>query len=240
MTSTGRRLRAYAPGAAETHPLAHLDDEEAHHLSRVLRARPGDRVDVFDGNGREWRGVYEGEARVLLHEEIAAVVEPPLAITLLQAGSRPERFEWVLQKGTEVGVASFLWIATARVEVDPPSPSRLLRWRRILIEAAKQSGRRVVPGLDVEESWPRPPGPGIGFVLHPGTTGLGALLPDAPQAPVSVAVGPEGGFEEGEIGELSALGWRPAALGPRILRTETAGPLACALILHDLGDLGRS
>ena len=239
MTSPGRRWRALAPAAAASHPVVVLDAEETHHLARVLRARLGDRVDVFDGLGREWRGAYEGEGRVRLHEEIVDPVEAPVAITLLQAGSRSERVEWVLQKGTEIGVAAFRWIETARVEVEAPSPGRLERWRRILVEAAKQSGRRVVPTLEVEAAWPRPPVGGEGLVLHPGAPPLGGVL--GPLRPaIEVAVGPEGGFEEGEIAALSSLGWAPAGLGPRILRTETAGPLAAALILHDRGDLGSA
>ena len=237
MTLSGRRWRALAPDAASSHPRVRLDSEETHHLARVLRARPGERVDVFDGRGREWRGTYEGEGLVQLHEEILEPVEAPVAITLLQAGSRPERFEWVLQKGTEVGVVAFRWIGTARVEPDAPSPARLERWRRILVEAAKQSGRRVVPALDVEPDWPRPPGGGRGLVLHPGGASLGSVLGE-PFGDLEIAVGPEGGFDEEEIAALRALGWAVAGLGPRILRTETAGPLAAALVLHLRGDLG--
>ena len=237
MIPAGRRWRAFAPGAAAAHPRVRLDPEEAHHLARVLRARPGDRVDVFDGAGREWRGTYDGDGIVNLHEELADPVEPPIAITLLQAGSRPERFEWVLQKGTEIGIVAFRWLATARVEPAPPSPARLERWRRILAEAAKQSGRRVVPTLDLEAAWPRPPAAATGLVLDPGGTPLGESLGGS-IGNLELAVGPEGGFEAEEIASLRALGWGVAGLGPRILRTETAGPLAAALVLHDLGDLG--
>lgn len=238
MTLPGRRWRALAADAAEAFPLVTLDPDETHHLARVLRARPGDRVDVFDGKGREWRGVFEGGSAVRLGDEILGAVEAAVAVTLLQAGSRPERIEWVLQKGTEIGVVAFRWIATERVEVEAPSEAKLDRWRRILVEAAKQSGRRVVPTLEVEPVWPRPPSAGTALVLHPGAAPIGAALSRPPDPAVEVAVGPEGGFGEEETAALAALGWSPVGLGPRILRTETAGPLAAALVLHAWGDLG--
>jgi 16S rRNA (uracil1498-N3)-methyltransferase len=240
VTSPGRRWRALAPDAADAYPRVTLDPEETHHLVRVLRARPGDRVDVFDGLGREWVGTFEGGSTVRLAEELVAPVEPPVAITLLQAGTRPERFEWVLQKGTEIGITAFLWIETARVEVEAPSPAKLERWRRIVVESAKQSGRRRVPTLDLEKEWPRPPASPAAFVLHPGAEGIAVALAEPGAARVEVAVGPEGGFEEAEAAALAGLGWVPAGLGPRVLRTETAGPLAAALILHAWGDLGAA
>jgi 16S rRNA (uracil1498-N3)-methyltransferase len=197
-------------------------------------------VDVFDGKGREWSGVFEGGSVVRLHDELFHPVEPPVAITLLQAGSRPERIEWVLQKGTEVGIVAFRWIETARVEVEAPSPAKLDRWRRILVEAAKQSGRRVVPSFDVEPRWPRPPGAEAALLLTPSADPIAAALGSRRAAAVEIAVGPEGGFEAAETAALAAFGWVPAGLGPRILRTETAGPLAAALVLHVWGDLGAS
>ena len=238
MTNPGRRWRALAPDAAETFPRVTLDPDESHHLARVLRARPGDRVDVFDGRGREWRGTFEGGNAVRLFEELVEPVEAPLPVTLLQAGSRPERIEWVLQKGTELGIVAFRWVETARVEVESPSPARLDRWRRILVESAKQSGRRVVPTLELEPVWPRPPAAPVALFLHPGAEPIATAL-RAPRPPgVELAVGPEGGFEEAETAALLGLGWAGAGLGPRILRTETAGPLAAALVLHAWGDLG--
>ena len=237
MTPPGRRWRALAPDAAASVPLVTLDPDESHHLSRVLRARPGDPVDVFDGRGREWSGVFEGGGAVRLHDELSHPVEPPSRSRF----SRRARARSGSSGCSRRGPRSASSPSADRDRAGggrPPSPARLERWRRILIEAAKQSGRRVVPAFDVEPSWPRSPAANAALVLHPGSAPIAAALGAPRPASVEIAVGPEGGFDDEEIAALPALGWTPAGLGPRILRTETAGPLAAAIVLHAWGDLG--
>jgi 16S rRNA (uracil1498-N3)-methyltransferase len=229
------------PGAKAT-----LDPEESHHAARVLRLRSGDDVEVFDGQGGAWEATIEESSRDRVTVVVGGAcpdtrVEPELRVVIHQAIVRPEKVEWVLQKGTELGVAAFRLIEAERAEAPPPSPSRLARYRRIVMEACKQSGRRVVPELTVCGF--TPVGPGItAIALTPGgdVPTLGKRL-EGPRTPeVWLAVGPEGGFSDGEIETLSQNGWLPASLGPRVLRTETAGAVAAAIVLHAWGDLGPS
>ena len=200
---------------------------------------------MFDGEGREWEAVLERSdprgAEVVLGPERTDRVEPPIEVTLVQALCRPERLEWVLQKGCEVGIFRFVLLQGARSEGPAPSPSRRERWEKILAEACKQSGRRRIPQLDgpVTER-PAVPTGVRGIALHPGAPPLGGVLRDRPPGGVALAVGPEGGFSEEERDAWRAAGWIDASLGPRILRTETAGVIAAALVLHAWGDVGRA
>ena len=228
-----------APGTRAT-----LDPDESHHVARVLRLRRGDAVEAFDGKGGAWDGTIEEASGAGVTIAIGRAkddeVEPILRVVVHQAIARPEKLEWVLQKGTELGVAAFRLIATERVEAPAPSPSRLTRYARIILEACKQSGRRRLPEL----TWgafqaPRPGGTAILLTPDVAAPPLGSML-DAEATPeVHLAVGPEGGFSEAELDAARAAGWRLASLGPRVLRTETAGCVAAAIVLHRWADLGR-
>ncbi len=224
-----------------------LDRDESHHVSRVLRLRPGDPLLVFDGHGREWQAVLVSADRdgatVRTISEAPGRVDPVLEVVLFQALCRPERMEWLIQKGTEVGVAAIRPFLARRSEVPPPSAERLRRYGRVALEAAKQSGRRVVPEVaGVLEIVPSPPHGTAALLLLPGAgvPPLAAHL-DAPRpSAVWLLVGPEGGLDPDEATTLETSGWRPAGLGPRTLRTETAGTIAAALVLHAWDDLGSS
>ena len=239
---SARLRRAFLPSAS-TGARADLDPEESHHVARVLRARAGDDLSVFDGRGGEWDATVEAVAgdrvTVRVGAPVTDPVEPPIRIVLHQALVRPEKLEWVLQKGTELGVASFRLLATERGE-RAPSASRLTRYERITLEACKQSGRRVVPAVEPAASPARPGADVIALVLDtsPQAPPLGSVLAGAPPAEVWIAVGPEGGWTGEELAGLDAHGWRRASLGPRTLRTETAGAIAAAIVLHAWGDLG--
>ena len=237
-----RRWRAWhAQGGPPGSDVA-LSHDEAHHVLRVLRLRAGEPLAIFDGAGREWEGTITeaqgGRLVVRLGEELRDTTEAPLPLVLVQGLCRPERVEWVLEKATEVGVHAIVLATCARSDGPPPSEVRLQRWRRIVLEAAKQSGRRRLPEL----GGPRPlleaasGVTGMRVLLHPQSPSLALAGPPPPAA--ALAVGPEGGFEEAEVEALRALGWVPASLGPRVLRTETAGLVAAALLLHRWGDLG--
>lgn len=228
-----------APGAEVT-----LAADEAHHLRRVLRLRPGDGVAVFDGRGREHDGVVERSSRETVSVRLGPAredrVEPPVGIVLYQALCKPDRMDWVIQKGTEVGVSVFRPLRCERVEERRVTAARIERWRRIAREACKQSGRRVVPVIEQPTDQAAEIVAGVtAVVLDPsGEAPLAEALGSAGRE-IWLAVGPEGGFTAVEIGSLRQAGWVAASLGPRILRTETAGVCAAAIVLHRLGDLGR-
>lgn len=240
-----RPRRAFHPEADGAATEVALSRDESHHVTRVLRLKPGDPLAVFNGRGREWQGVLQSihgdGARVRLGAEIHGVTDPRLEVVLFQGLCRAERMEWVIQKATEVGVAGFRPIGAERAEARPPGLERLQRWRRIALEACKQCGRRTVPEIAEPGAFPcEPPEGGLALML---TVGSGVRpLSDLVSGPrperVWVAVGPEGGFSDAEIELHTSGGWLAAGLGPRTLRTETAGVVAATIVLHAWGDLG--
>ena len=240
---TDKCRRAFLAASPGPGARVELDPDESHHVARVLRLKPGEALHVFDGQGGAWAAtiheVLRDRVSVVVGDEIGERVDPELRVVVFQALVRPEKIEWVLQKGTEIGVAGFRLIGSDRVEAPPPSPARLARYGRIVMEACKQSGRCRLPTLALG-SIESPPAGVMAIVLAPGAgvPSLGSVLggPAAPE--VWLAVGPEGGFSDGELEALTGRGWRPASLGPRVLRTETAGAVAASIVLHTWGDLG--
>jgi 16S rRNA (uracil1498-N3)-methyltransferase len=238
-----RLRRAFVPLTPDPGRCVELDADESHHVARVLRLRAGDTLAVFDGRDGEWSARVEAIGRdrvaIVVGEPRPGDPEPPLEITLCQAIVRPERLEWVLQKGTEIGVSGFRLVPSLRGESAEPSPSRIERYRKIILEAVKQSGRRRIPHLELMEPSFLPSGV-TAFLLD--TAGdappIAGLLRRSTESPVWIAVGPEGGFDPSEITSRAQQGWQRVSLGPRILRTETAGVVAAAIVLHAWGDLG--
>jgi 16S rRNA (uracil1498-N3)-methyltransferase len=246
---SGHRPRVYhasLPDPGGSGIKVQLDAEESHHVSRVLRLRPGDSLDVFDGVDREWSAIIEGAsptgAELRLVEPVTTVVEPEVAVVLFQAVCRAQRMEWAIQKGTELGVSGIRPFPGERGEAGAPTPSRLVRWRRIVLEAAKQSGRRRLPALDPVDTLPQPPDGILALLLEPGPDPcpLSERLNQAAGAGVWLAVGPESGFSEDELRVFGDRGWLPCSLGPRTLRAETAGVVAATIVLNRLGDLGAA
>ena len=224
----------------------------ARQMRRVLRLSPGDLVAAFDGRGVEYTvaliSLRDEGALGTVEAEAAGASEPRLKLTLFQALLPREKFELVLQKGTEVGVAAFVPLETERslVKAAAVDGRRLERWRRIVDEAVEQSGRTALPEL----AEPRP--------LAGALAALGgepALLAWERETSLSVRqalvslerrlrdgrltlfVGPEGGFSAAEAMAARAAGATTISLGPRILRSETAGPILAALALYQAGDL---
>ena len=235
-----------------------LPPHVAHQAGTVLRLRSGDPVVLFDGSGGEWRGEIvslhrgAGFARLLRHGP--GLPEPRLRLTLCQAMIKADRFELVLQKGTEMGVAAFQPLLTKRVvgATGKGSPSqraqeRLLkteRWRRIVVEAAEQSGRTAVPDLREPRALRTVLAEGAPTIVcweqgtgaPPLRDAVARVLPEtrrnADTVPhVCILIGPEGGFTPDEVDVAVAAGAHTATLGPLILRSETAAIAAAALAL---------
>jgi 16S rRNA (uracil1498-N3)-methyltransferase len=222
-----------------------LSPEESHHIGRVLRLSLGDTVAVFNGRGQEWAATItfldRSIARLRVGKEITTPVEPSMPVFLYQGLCRSDRMEWVIQKGAEIGLSGLFPLRTQRTETSFVSDSRLSRWRRIALEACKQSGRRCLPYIGDLTDLPGPVPKGeLGLVLDPGPDSepIRAILEQPAPSRVMLAVGPEGGFADQEVRELRSRGWAGAHLGPRILRTETAGVVAASLVLCAWGDLG--
>ncbi|MFQ6036498.1 MAG: 16S rRNA (uracil(1498)-N(3))-methyltransferase [Sedimentisphaerales bacterium] len=226
--------------------------QQAHQIRNVLRMGPGDYIVVLDNTGCEYTAILSKvERRQVVGELIykqRTQGEPRTQITLYQALLAREKFEWVLQKCTEVGAARFVPMVTERSIVRRPdtvTARRLSRWRRIITEAAEQSGRGRIPQLEAPVNFPDAVSGLDGFdrclIGSPQAAGpsLREFLRAGDTEPVVVAllIGPEGGFTDKEVQEACANGAIPISLGRRILRTETAAVVACALILYELGEL---
>lgn len=224
--------------------------EATEQMRRVLRLGPGDLVGAFDGSGQEYLVRLTATAATGAVGEIEATAErasePRLAIRLAQALLPRDRFELVLQKGTEVGVAGFVPLVTERslVPAGALGAERLERWRRIVQEAAEQSGRTRVPRVEAPVRLAELLGDARGPLLlawerEAARGPRRALAEIGPRlaGELTLVVGPEGGFGPAEIEAAVAAGALTVSLGPRILRAETAGPILAALALYALGEL---
>lgn len=211
--------------------------DEAHHLARVLRVRPGDGVRAFDGAGREARGVVTGveRSRVILDLEppYRSPVELDEEVTLAVALLKANKLADVVRMGTELGVARFVWLATLRAEPEDVSAAKQQRLDRVAREAAKQSGRARIPEIagpvEVDELALAP----RSYVGEPSAEeGLGDVLRSVASGdgPWMLVTGPEGGFDPTEVASLAARGATPVRLGRSVLRAETA-PVALAAVL---------
>lgn len=235
----------------------------AHQLTNVLRLGAGDQIVLLDGSGWEYTVVLEqlGRAGVVgsVERKQLAATEPQLELSLYVAVLRGERFEWVLQKGTELGVSAFVPVVCERSVVDDLDDiggAKVERWERIIREAAEQSRRARLPELRpamlFDSACEHAQRHSQTFLLWEGSgaTSLRTLLrqPDparpsegdsAPGAPCSISLlsGPEGGFTESELATATLHRVALASLGPRTLRAETAPIAAAAAALFAYGDL---
>lgn len=231
-----------APGA-----LVELPETVGHHALRVLRMKSGDHLILFDGNGGEWRATLKvgagGTAQALLGEFAAIERESPLQVTLAQALPAGDKMDWIVEKCVELGVAAIQPLAAKR-SVMRLSPERMARrvahWNAIAAAACEQCGRNRVPAVMPVLDLPQYLGTAQAqnacrLLLEPqGEDTLRSLA--RPTAPVVVMVGPEGGWEDAERSAAHAAGFTVLRLGPRVLRTETAGMALLAALQALWGD----
>ncbi|MBN2181947.1 MAG: 16S rRNA (uracil(1498)-N(3))-methyltransferase [Sedimentisphaerales bacterium] len=227
-----------------------LEGSQARQISEVLRMKPGDNIIVLDNTGLEYTlRLVDVERQKVTGEIINKAksgAEPETKITLFQSLLTRDKFEWVLQKCTEVGVCSFVPVVTQRSIVRRTvdiTPEKLSRRQNIITEAAEQSGRGVIPTLEnpVNFSDVFSALDDFDCVLLASTDSDAPRLrevikPDKAPKKVALLIGPEGGFSDEEIAEACGRGAVAFSLGKRILRTETAAVVASALILHELND----
>lgn len=227
-----------------------FDAGESRHLTRVLRLRPGDTVVATDGAGRDYTVRIErlGDAAVgTVLAQAAGVAASPLVVTLIQGVPKGDKMEAIVRATTELGVARVLPALCERTIVRLEASrwrERARRWQRVAREAAKQSGRAVIPEVDP----PRPLREWLA-IEEPADLALclwegggmplgGALAAAAGPRSARIVVGPEGGLAREEVDLARAHGLTVVSLGPRILRAETAGPAVVAILQARFGDLG--
>lgn len=225
-----------------------LPAEAAGHLVRVLRLRPGDGFVLFNGDGRDFEATVLAADKRGLQVEVgqgrAVDRESPFRLVLLQGVARGEKMDLILQKATELGVAAVLPLFSERSEVKldgARADRRLAHWRAVVASACGQSGRARVPDVAAPATLAAVldsiPAGGLRLLLDPdGGLALPALSPP-PGQPAYLAIGPEGGWSPRDRGQLQEAGFEGLRLGPRILRTETAGLAAIAALQVLHGDL---
>lgn len=214
---------------------ARLNTAQWHYLTRVLRLRSGAECIILDGCGKIWQAVLANEAVTLTAELPPPATEWTVQVRIACAVPKGERWEWLLQKATELGASEIIPLKTAR-SVVLPQTSKLERWQAIVREAAEQSERlvlpRVHPPLDFEAFLQQHPA-GLGFIC----TARGdrpslwkCLAGMRTDETVTLLSGPEGGFTPEEVAQAQTYSFRPVSLGSRILRAETAPLLALGWI----------
>lgn len=232
-------------GASVTFP-----GETARQIHLVLRLKPGTEVIALDGMGMEYRvQLTDISSESTMGEVVAqsrSATEPQTKLMLLLCLTQREKFEWILQKCTEIGVSTFIPIISSRslVQSAREVEGKYERWQRILQEAAEQSHRGLIPELRPVlrfEDALKLPEIATCCCLIPWeeekSIGLRSALAQKTSMDVALLVGPEGGFSENEVVRAKSAGFTPITLGPRILRMETAAMTAAALVLYDRGDM---
>lgn len=240
-----QRHRFFAPPSRIFDSRILLESEESHHLSRVLRLLSGATVFVFDGNGIEYECevacVHKDATELNVTARLSNEVESPLQLTLGQALIKGDKFDWVVQKATELGVTRIVPLITEHSEFRKAEnrDARLQRWRRIALEATKQCGRRKLIELGEVQEFEQFCAAEANHSCFIFSERRGKRLGENQSTnAVSLAIGPEGGWSEDELNLAESYNFVSVNLGNRILRTETAAVSAITLTQYLFGDLG--
>ncbi|OXT06369.1 16S rRNA (uracil(1498)-N(3))-methyltransferase [Thermoanaerobacterium thermosaccharolyticum] len=231
--------------------IARINGDDAHHIINVLRFKIGTKLIISNGKNQYIVTILDIEnSSVILKiiEEYNQVVESPINITLYQGLPKSDKMDLIIQKCTEIGIKKIVPVETefSTIKIKEKNIyNKINRWKKISLEASKQSGRSIVPDVlvpvgfkDALESLNE-----FDLCLIPYEKETNMRLKDVLKKNfdaknVCVFIGPEGGFSENEIMAAIEYGAIPVTLGPRILRTETAGIVTSSIILYELGDLG--
>ena len=223
-----------------------LSPEEAAHALRVLRMKEGDACQaLLEGALYDARidDISQGQVTLSLLEQLPSP-EPSLRITLYQGLPKGDKMEWIAQKCTEAGVCRIVPVLFSRCVAKwdkKDDEKKLPRWQRIMAEAAKQSGRAIMPRMEapitVKQLCAALPGHELSLVPWEDQMGNGIRQQWKGQRDIAIVIGPEGGMDAAEIEQMQAAGAQPVTLGPRIFRTETAGLAAAIALLALSGDM---
>lgn len=238
--------RIYEPGPLSSHALLDLSEDGANHIGRVLRMQAGQELVLFDGRGGQYpatiQAVGKKQVQVQLGELDPVEVESPLAIHFGQVISRGDKMEFTIQKSVELGVTVITPLFSERCGVKLNGErldKKLEQWQKIAISACEQCGRNRIPEIRPAlelAAWLAEPTEELKLNLHPRAPYSINTLPE-PSHGIRLLIGPEGGLSAAEIELAREHGFADMLLGPRVLRTETAGLTAITALQCRFGDL---
>ncbi len=245
--------RFYVPDPKIEDEILIVKGSETRHIQRVLRLKEGDEISIFDGTGKEYKGIIIEEKpsliSVRIKDQFFSMRESPLEITLAQSLLKFEKMDLIIQKATELGVKGIIPFFSSRsipILEKSKGLKRYHRWERIAIEASKQCGRGFIPRIsaikDFSEVILIPNNESLRLILWEregeGLKDLFKTLREVKK--VFFMVGPEGGFNEKEVADALERGFIPINLGERILRAETAGISMLSILQYEWGDMSKN
>ena len=220
-----------------------LPAQAAHHCAQVLRYQKGQQVILFNGDGYDYRATIESiekkQCRVKIENKSSPNNESPLQINLFQGVAKGDKMDLIIQKAVELGVSQITPLFSERCNVKLNAKrleKKINHWKNIIISACEQSGRAIVPILNgpVNISEIDATEDSLIYLDPRNNTPLSSFKE---KATIGLLIGPEGGFSEKDLEKLDSLGANAAKLGPRVLRTETAGLSAISVLQSHFGDL---
>ncbi|MCH8498242.1 MAG: 16S rRNA (uracil(1498)-N(3))-methyltransferase [Marinobacter sp.] len=237
--------RIHTPAELKVGASVVLDDNAANHVGRVLRMQPGQTLELFNGDGYNYQACITEASKKQVAVEIESACantrESPLQIILGQTVSRGDRMDYAIQKSVELGVSTIVPLVSERCEVrlkGDREDKRLRHWQSVAVSAAEQCGRARVPDIapvmTLADWFEYAARCELKLVLHHRTRQ--PLTQLARPGSVALLIGPEGGLTEEEIAAAEQHGFSPAAIGPRVMRTETAPVAALTLCQWLWGD----
>jgi 16S rRNA (uracil1498-N3)-methyltransferase len=252
-----RLTRIFVDGVLNPGSSVELARETAAHLTKVLRARSGDEVVLFNGDGREFGGIIEAARGSRVSAAIGAARsidrESPFRLTLVQCVPRGDRMDFIVQKATELGIARIVPVLSQRSVVrldEKQAASKQAHWQAVAVSACEQCGRNRLPEVASPQpllhylgALPAPEPGGLRLVLEPERAQRAEHEPAAMDIDASrasgaeIAIGPEGGFAGEELEAFDLSAFRRLSLGPRVLRTETAAIAAIVVLQAHFGDM---
>lgn len=238
--------RFFCPAELHCGRAIRLPPSVAHHVDRVLRLRVGDALVLFDGRGGEYAGQIASvgeQVSVTLTQWHEIEREAKVAMTLAQALPSSDKMDWIVQKAVELGAVRIAPVVAERSVVrleGERAAKRAAHWQQVAIAACEQCGRNRVPEVAAIQPLPAflaeaRDAAAVRLVLDPAARGI--IGADHANGPVILLVGPEGGFSGGEMAAITGCGFAAVRLGPRLLRTETAGTVAMATLLARAGEI---